>query len=126
MKNVNIQVSSAAYSSIMNERKLNVGYQKCYVIDDFNIQRCYKCCGYGHKSALCKKTQKCANCAGDHDIRECKETQQSCINCKRHNDISSKKLETNHAAHNTRICKFYHTVWEKKITKVDYPYIPAF
>jgi hypothetical protein len=65
---------------------IKVGFEHCKVTRFIpNPLRCFKCQGYGHTSASCKKQQVCASC-GSHDHMHdqqnpCQKT-PVCVNCK--------------------------------------------
>ena len=47
-----------------------------------NITQCYKCCGYAHRAAHCKRKQKCGKCGHeDHNSNECPNSERQCANC---------------------------------------------
>ena len=90
-----LEVSTNDYSKIMESGTIYVGYQRCKVFDDFNVNKCWKCCGFGHSGNKCINEYACKYCAESHDSRDCKSeanTSKKCINCIRFNKyIKDKK-----------------------------------
>ena len=53
--NVIIEVDKDTYTCLMTARKVNIGWDRCYVYEAFNVLRCFNCGEFGHKSIECKK-----------------------------------------------------------------------
>ncbi|KAK9719200.1 Transposase IS4 [Popillia japonica] len=64
------------------------------------IIRCFNCCGYNHKAAVCKKETRCPKCAGSHKIGDCKATENNvkCVNCEEAVRKLNLRITINHAA----------------------------
>jgi hypothetical protein len=43
--------------------------------------QCFRCYGWGHTQAVCKKKARCGRCAGPHQTNNCPQESVSCINC---------------------------------------------
>lgn len=69
-KSIIAQVSSKAYTKIMKYRVVLIGYQNCWVFDDFNDRICEKC-GYVHSFKKCPRNLTCPKCAGIHERSTC-------------------------------------------------------
>lgn len=77
-----VEVKSDAYKLLLEMGVLNLPWRECHI----HIKRCYKCCGFYHKSDECKQSQKCSRCAGQHKYSECKSKKLYCTNCSSSND----------------------------------------
>ncbi|CAH0559467.1 unnamed protein product [Brassicogethes aeneus] len=68
------EVSADAYAKIMKTETAFVGYQNCKVYDEYNINRCKKCCGYNHSYKKCQENQNrkkaCLKCGAEHTLKE--------------------------------------------------------
>ena len=60
------EVCSESYNKLIEISVLNLPWRECRVYEHLHVKRCYKCCGYFHKSTECTQTQKCSKCAGPH------------------------------------------------------------
>lgn len=81
--NVVLEVSPDLYRLLV-DRKLRIGYQVVWALDQSPIVQCYRCMGYGHFVKECRSPDPgCGHCAGNHDSRQCprKPDTPSCINC---------------------------------------------
>lgn len=125
VRNIILRVAPKAYERIMESRRIFVGYQRCLVVDEFNLRRCWRCCGYGHKGVNCNRKVACANCAGEHETKKCdnKET-KACINCLYSNKLTHKQKQINHAANDIHLCDTYKMKWEVRVMSTNYPYRP--
>lgn len=93
-----VEVSSAAYKQLMEMGKLRLPWRECRIFEHLYLIRCYKCCGFFHKSTDCKNSQKCSTCSGPHKSVDCKSKSKCCANCKESNTKFKTKLSTNHHA----------------------------
>ncbi|KAF2895006.1 hypothetical protein ILUMI_11167 [Ignelater luminosus] len=82
-----LEVTSEARKAILRGR-INLEWQSVYARDFVSLQQCYKCYGYGHKSAGCKERhQVCGKCGETgHEFKQCKKQVASCIVCVRANE----------------------------------------
>ena len=70
--NAIIEVSKETYAILMEEKKVFFGCQRYGIVDEFNINNCFKCGKFNHSKKKCKENiQKCLNCAGNHHIQQC-------------------------------------------------------
>lgn len=86
------------FEQIMRRGKLYIDLNSCRVTESVEVLRCFKCCGYAHKSQNCRNDPHCARCAGSHDVKECSSEQEKCINCDISNKERKTKLDVNHTA----------------------------
>lgn len=94
-----LQCGPISFNNIMSVEKLNIGWNRCKVYECINVKRCFKCCGFNHKSNECKNRQSCLKCAEDHNIKDCKAQITNCVNCKSANKKFKLKLDINHTAY---------------------------
>lgn len=114
-----IQIDSVSFEKCMSEGRLNVGWERCRVFEDLNINMCYKCCGFNHKAKECKNEKKCKKCAGNHDVRDCASIEDKCANCLNAVEKLKINLDTNHRA-DDKDCRVYN---RKKLVarrKIEY------
>lgn len=93
-----VEVSSAAYKQLMEMGKLRLPWRECRIFEHLHLIRCYKCCGFFHKSTDCKNSQKCGTCSGPHKSANCNSKSKCCANCKESNAKFKTNLSTNHHA----------------------------
>lgn len=93
-----LEVNSETFNRLIEISMLNLPWRECHVIEHLHVKRCYKCCGYFHKSTECKQSQKCSRCAGSHKHSECKSKNICCTNCKDSNEKFKLNLSTTHHA----------------------------
>lgn len=93
-----IEVSGAVYKQLVEMEKLRLPWRECKILEHLHLIRCFKCCGFSHKSSICNKQQKCSACSGPHKFANCKSKIKCCINCKTSNEKFKTKLDTKHNA----------------------------
>lgn len=100
------ETSGKTFNKIIN-KFINISWGQCIVKEDFNIRRCMKCCGYGHKTTECRNKQTCSFCGENHKFEECsKNTTPKCINCYLAKTKSGKTSNINHKS-NDQKCPIY-------------------
>lgn len=107
-----IEVDPNTFKKLMSEKKVDIGTNTCVVKESLSVLRCFKCCGYNHKSNVCKNKKACLRCGGEHIIKECKATRNECINCKVLAEKLNENLDVNHPAW-SKAC----TVMQRNIDK---------
>lgn len=91
-----IEVDTKTFNAMMEQEKINIRWNVCKVAECVNVLRCFNCCGYNHKSTMCKNKKACLRCGGEHLIKDCKSNQSKCINCKIAGEKLKIKLDLNH------------------------------
>lgn len=105
-----IETDPKTFSAIIENEKLNIGWDRCKVFEHIYINRCYQCLGFNHKSNDCTKTKACMKCGGEHNRSECTSEAEICVNCKWAVDKLKLQLNIHHQA-NDKACY----VLQKKI-----------
>lgn len=115
-----IELDAETYKRVLQEEKLNCGWDRCRVVDGLQVTRCYNCCAFNHKSKDCKAVSpKCPVCSGNHLVNECQSSSKECANCKKMNIERKLKLDTNHAAWSAS-CPVYLRQLEQRRSLVDF------
>lgn len=91
----------------------------CNVYEYVNVMRCFRCCGYNHKSSVCRNKMACLRCGGKHKIKECEANISECINCKQTGEKLKLNLDLNHPAW-SRICPVYQKKIDSKRKQIKY------
>lgn len=93
-----MEVEPKTFNQLMKVGDVVIEMNKCDVTECLNVLRCYKCCGYNHKSNVCKNRKACLRCGDEHEIKDCGSKHSACINCKVISDKLKLKLDINHPA----------------------------
>lgn len=115
------EVDGDSYRKILNEQKLNIGWDRCRIYDAVNITRCFKCNQFGHKATDCKKETICPKCAGEHELSDCKseDTETKCSNCVYAVNKLKMKIDIHHPAWSAE-CPVYKRRIEQERSKIDF------
>jgi hypothetical protein len=119
-----LEVNPDIYLKIMEGRKkLYIGWQSCKVYNDLGLNRCWKCCGYGHSGKKCTSANYyCQYCAENHSTGSCPNNQnKKCINCVVTNEKFHTNRNINHSAHEEDQCETYKEKKKYFIGKTNYP-----
>lgn len=114
-----IEVKSESYQQLMKMGKLDLPWCECKIFDHLHVVRCYKCCGFSHKSSTCTKTQVCSQCSGPHKFADCKSKNKCCINCKSSNQQYNTNFDTKHGAY-SKECQLLKRHLSKLSSKIEY------
>lgn len=109
-----VELDDEHFDKVMQSKKILIGWNSCHIEEYINVKRCFKCCGYNHKSNDCKNKLSCLKCGGEHKINECKADHFKCVNCSVVVNKWRVKLDTNHPA-NSKQCPVY----KKKINSMQ-------
>jgi hypothetical protein len=114
-----IESDPKSFNILMEKKTIVIGMDACNVTESLSVLRCYKCCGYNHKSNTCKNKKACLRCGGEHEIKECSSDRNECINCK----VATKKfgltIDCNHPAW-SGMCTVLQKNIEKEKRRVKY------
>lgn len=115
-----LEVDPSTFKKLMALEKVFIRWDSCWVNEDLNIRRCYKCCGFNHISSKCSaKDQRCPNCGGCHQANNCESSLPKCPVCcdaikSRHLDI-----DTNHSALSSSCPSYIHRA-DLERRRIDY------
>ncbi|XP_053681574.1 uncharacterized protein LOC128732352 [Sabethes cyaneus] len=79
-----LETDAQTFETLINLQSVNVGWDRCRVVEEVNVLRCFKCSKYGHKASSCNNPFCCPKCAGDHEAKDCA---SSFVNC----ELTNKK-----------------------------------
>lgn len=96
--NAIVEMEKTIFKKSVEAGKINIKWDKCYVVEDITIARCFNCSGYNHRSDKCSNKTACPRCSGEHKLANCNSQDVQCINCLVFNDKLKLKLNTKHSA----------------------------
>lgn len=114
-----IEVKANDFKRLMEMGVLSLPWRECKILEHLHINRCHKCCGYLHKSNICKQEQKCSRCAGSHKHSQCNVNNLCCINCKTTNEKFKTNLQTDHHAW-SKECSVFKRRLAQLVSKIEY------
>lgn len=114
-----IEIDCDSYVQLMKMKTLDLPWRECRIYDHLQVIRCYKCCGFSHKSSECTKTQVCSKCSCGHKFADCTAKQNCCINCKTSNQKYKTKFDTKHGAY-SKECQLLKRQLSKLVSKIEY------
>lgn len=94
--NIVMECDSETFKSIIDRKKLYIGWRRCGVLESFHVLRCYNCCRYGHIAKDCLSPTTSPKCSENHASKDCTVTTHKCINCERSNERYHTKFSTDH------------------------------
>ena len=111
-----VEVSPEIRVSLLERRKIFIGWQSCKIHDYITVTKCYKCQGFGHIAKHCRNEQVCSHCTQTGHNRSDgpnKDKPKTCANC-----LRSKREHT----HDTmdRKCPLYKQALDRLIKSTDY------
>lgn len=115
-----VEVNGFASQKLLKIGKLNLPWCECLVLEHVHVSRCFKCCGFFHKSTECKHSQICSHCGGSHKHSECKnKSKVCCVNCKNANGKFNANFNTKHNAW-SKECPIYKRRLNSLVNKIEY------
>lgn len=117
--NAILEVDVGTFNNLMKVEKVNVGFDRCPVVDALHVMRCFKCGEFGHKSTDCKNQEACSKCSEQHKTAECNTDLTKCVNCLKMNKERKMNLNVDHAAFSTK-CSVYQKLIERKKGYMQY------
>lgn len=117
--NAVVELDNQSYKKALHFRKLLIDWDRCLVYDNVYVVQCYKCCGYNHKTNICKNNQACSKCAQQHLFKNCNSNFSLCINCKTANEKFHLNLDVNHPAWDKK-CSVYLRKIQLEKRKINY------
>lgn len=117
--NAVIELDNQSYKKALQLKKLFIDWERCFVYDNVYVVQCYKCCGYNHKTDICKNDQSCSKCAQPHLFKNCSSSFNMCINCKTANEKYKMSLDINHPSWDKK-CSVYLRKIQLEKRKINY------
>lgn len=118
-----LETDACGFDTLMKLKQVNLGWERCRVLEATDVMRCFNCSEYGHKAASCVKTACCPKCAGDHKINECLAEFEKCINCHRVNmerqSSDDELLDVTHSSWSSD-CPFFVKQLKKARQRIDF------
>lgn len=114
------EVNKYTYELLLRQKKIAYEWSRLAIYDDFNINRCFKCCNYFHTAAKCLGKQVCSKCGGDHRSLDCQSQTLNCTNCSTANQKFQTKYPTNHACYDLQSCSVFRKIYQNRIKSTDY------
>lgn len=98
---------------LLKDKRIDMGWERCRIVEKITIERCYKCQNFGHKSFECKEKAakpKCLKCGcEEHNTATCKAEKLKCYVC-------GKEGDEGHRADSMK-CEKYRDLVQKAIAK---------
>lgn len=94
------------FARLMEAQKVCIGWDSCWVNEDFNLLRCYNCWNFHHTNASCVIPIRCSQCGGTHDYKDCTSEIVKCCVCEDISSTTRLDLDIAHAA-NSLLCPTY-------------------
>lgn len=103
--------------TFVDKEKMNIGWNRCNVFNDYGIRRCFRCCSYGHILKDCTENKVCAKCSGNHDFKECTVNTIKCANCVVSNKKYGLNVDVEHVAWDVNKCESYKRIEQYQRSK---------
>lgn len=113
------EVDGNCYNMCMQNKRINIKWDRCRVYDYINIRRCFNCSGYNHLANYCKNRMACSKCAEEHTLKECNNQEEKCRNCIMANDRVNLGLDICHPSW-SQDCETYKRKVNAKMKLLDY------
>lgn len=116
-----VETDPKLHKTMLEKRRIKLGWSNCRVFDCISVVRCFKCWGYHHFAKDCKKEMViCRKCAGNHAEKECQSDMHKCINCtKMVEEFKIKGIDVRHTA-TDEACSYYLRVKNKQQKNTKY------
>lgn len=115
--NLIIELDQNTYSSVISKGKINIGWNRCPVYNEYGIVRCFKCCKYGHFIKDCKEKQVCPKCSEEHILNVCHSNVAKCSNCVLSNKKYGMSLNVEHTTWDRSKCETLKRIENLQIQK---------
>lgn len=111
--NVVIEVDVDTYKCLLRAKNVNVRFDRCPVVPEVSVLRCFECGEFGHHSNKCQNGARCSRCSQQHKTSACTSTVLKCVNCLKTNQERKMNLDVNHAAFDTN-CPIYKKLFDQR------------
>ena len=120
-KTIYIETNAKIFHKIIANKFIHIGWQRCRLYEDLNLNRCFNCNAYGHNAKKCKNKTSCAHCAGDHNTNSCPDKKiKKCVNCTHSNTKYKLSYNLDHHAYDESQCQTYGFYKNVAISRTDY------
>lgn len=109
-----LEVDPATFKLVIAAQRVCVGWDKCWVNEEFNLLRCYNCWGYHHTQNTCKNDKTCFKCGESHESVNCKPEIEKCCVCISKSASSGLSLDTSHNAKSVLCPTYLHKIEMEK------------
>ena len=111
-----VQLNTEKAKLLLHQKKIKIGWIiNCRIRERIDVERCYKCHGYGHRQRHCKGTDRsklCYRCGdADHKAGVCKKVATLCAFC---GDIGVRDEDRNHIPVSGKCAAFRNILKERK------------
>lgn len=100
-----IELDQNTYNMIIKKEKINIGWNRCPIYDEYGIIRCFNCCKYGHFGRDCTDKKVCPKCSGEHSLSDCQSNFVKCSNCLWSNKKYGMALKVDHTTWDHNQCE---------------------
>lgn len=112
--NIVFETDSNSYNLLIAGQRMNLGWNRYWIFNDYGIIRCYNCNKYGHMQKECKDRKACGKCTEEHESKECQACIVKCVNCVVTNKKYGMHLNTDHTTWDVLNCETF-----KRIEKIQ-------
>lgn len=115
-----VETDAFTFDLLLKMKKVNVGWDRCKIVEAVDVLRCFKCSSYGHKANACLNALCCPKCGEEHEVTNCLSNVERCVNCmKTKKDGSLEQTSTSHAAWSTE-CPIFQKRLKNMRQRIDY------
>lgn len=114
-----LELDAETFKRIIASDKIFIGWDSCFVEEDVNIRRCFKCWGFDHVSLKCELIQRCPKCCGNHNQTQCESSTLKCAVCTDAVSRNHLKIDTDHSVFSTTCPSYVHRVSQQR-NRIDY------
>lgn len=115
-----LEVDATTFKNAVELGKAFVRWDTCWINEELNIRRCFKCWGFNHVASKClKENRLCPICGGAHSQSDCESTISNCVVCCDAKKSRHLVVDSNHSALSSSCPSYLHLV-ELERRKIDY------
>lgn len=115
-----LEVDALTFKKAVELGKAFVVWDSCWINEELNIRRCFKCWRFNHVASKClEQNQTCPKCGGAHHTSDCVSTIFKCVVCCDAKKNRHLAVDTNHSALSSSCPSYLHLV-ELEHRKTDY------
>ncbi|CAB0017830.1 unnamed protein product [Nesidiocoris tenuis] len=111
-----VETSPEMRRAVLNQGRLYIKWDSCWVADFVRVSRCFKCQAFDHVAKFCRGVEICKHCAAEgHKEEACpaKNEPPKCSNCRR------AKEDDGHAV-TSENCPAYNWAVRKRLRRTNY------